>query len=50
MTEESGFDFQEEYEIFLISITYELALGSTQPPIQWVLGTAEVLHRPLTSI
>ena len=33
-----NFESQEEAEIFLSSRTSKLALGSTQPPIQWVPG------------
>jgi hypothetical protein len=33
------FDSWQEQGIFLYSTVSRLALGSTQPPIQWVLGT-----------
>jgi hypothetical protein len=32
------FDFREGLVIFLIAIASRLAVGSTQPPIQWVSG------------
>jgi hypothetical protein len=35
---ELGFDSQQGQDIFLFSITSGLALGPTQPPMQWVLG------------
>jgi hypothetical protein len=38
MTRESGFDSQQEQEIFL-PIMSRPALGPTQRPIQWVVGT-----------
>jgi hypothetical protein len=34
-----GFDFRQRQEVFLFPIASRLALGPTQPPIQWILGT-----------
>jgi hypothetical protein len=39
MTEELGLDYPWGLEIFLFSITSRLALGFTQPPIQWIMGS-----------
>jgi hypothetical protein len=36
--EESGFDFCQGQEILLLSIASTLAMGPTQPPIQWLPG------------
>jgi hypothetical protein len=36
--EESWFDSRQGQEIFLLSTASRKALGSTQPPIQWVRG------------
>jgi hypothetical protein len=38
MAKELGFDSWKGQEIFLFSITSIPALGSTQPPVQWVPG------------
>jgi hypothetical protein len=38
-TKESGFDSQQEKDIFLFFTVSRLALGPNQPPIQWVPGT-----------
>jgi hypothetical protein len=44
---------------FLLSVSFRLVLGSTQPPIKWVLGALslavkqpgrEADHSPLTSV
>jgi hypothetical protein len=40
IAEELGFDSQHEQGIFTFSIASRLALGPTQPPIQWVLGAS----------
>jgi hypothetical protein len=37
LTKESGFDSRHGKEIFLFTTTSRLALGPTQPPIQWIL-------------
>jgi hypothetical protein len=34
----SGFDHQQRYQISSVASVSRLALGPTQPPIQWVLG------------
>jgi hypothetical protein len=53
-----GFHSRQEQEIFLFSTVSRLALGPTQPPIQWVLGAfspgakrpgREANHSPLSS-
>jgi hypothetical protein len=33
-----GFDSQQGLEIFLFTTVSRMAMGLTQPPIQWVLG------------
>jgi hypothetical protein len=42
MTEELGFNYWQEQEILLLSITFRPALGPTQPPIQWVPGAVSM--------
>jgi hypothetical protein len=37
-TEDLEFDSQQGQEIFLFFIVSRAALGSMQPPIQWILG------------
>jgi len=37
-TQESLFDSRQGMEIFLFSKESSLALGPTDPPVQWVLG------------
>jgi hypothetical protein len=45
--EQPGFDSWQELEIFLYSTVSRLALGPTQPPIQWVLGALSLgVKRP----
>jgi hypothetical protein len=34
-----GFDSRQRLEIFLFTTTSRMALGPTQPPIQWVSGS-----------
>jgi hypothetical protein len=36
--DDRGFDPQQRKRIFLLAYVSRLALGLTQPPIQWVLG------------
>jgi hypothetical protein len=38
VAEELGFDCCQGQEVFLFSITFKLAMGPTQPTIQWVSG------------
>jgi hypothetical protein len=56
--DDQGFDFQQGLEIFLFSTASRPALGTTQPPIQWVPETLslgvkwlrhEVDHSPPSS-
>jgi hypothetical protein len=54
MTEESGFNSLQGQDIFLFSITFRLALGPTQPPLQGVQGQVkwqelEADHLPSSS-
>jgi hypothetical protein len=37
--DDPGFEFRKEQDIFLSSKTSSLALGATQPPIQWAPRT-----------
>jgi hypothetical protein len=54
----SGFNSWQRLGMFLFTTMSRLALGPTQPPIQWVLGTltlgvkwlvCEAVHLPLSS-
>jgi hypothetical protein len=37
-TEEWGFDYRQRQKKFLFSTAFSPALGSIQPPVQWVWG------------
>jgi hypothetical protein len=36
MAKELGLEFQQKQEIFLLSITFRLALGPTQESVDWI--------------